>query len=212
MKSFAIRLKELRKEKELTQQELAKKFNISKSSISMYESGDRMPEYETLEAIADFFNVNLDFLVGKSNIRSHPFDDLFQIPNIFPIEKKKFPLLGNVACGEPILAEENFEGYIEAGTDIQADFCLKAKGDSMINARIMEGDIVFIRKQDMVENGEIAAVIIEDEATLKRFYMANDMIQLIAENPAFPPQIYKKEELNGIRILGKAIAFQSDVR
>jgi repressor LexA len=206
--NFAGRLKELRKEAGLTQIELSTKVGISKSSISMYEANSRKPELETLEAIADYFNVNMDFLLGKSDIRNYAET---QIKNIYPIEKKKFPLLGNVACGQPTLATENFEGYIESGSNIRADFCLKAKGDSMVNARILDGDIVFIRKQEMVENGEIAAVLIDDEATLKRFYMSNDLIQLIAENPTIPPMIYKKEQLNGIRILGKAIAFQSDV-
>lgn len=211
MNNFAGRLKELRKSVGLTQLELADKIGISKSSISMYEANSRRPELETLEAIADYFNVNMDYLLGKSDLKSYSEERYSKTLNIYPIEKKKFPLLGNVACGQPIFATDNFEGYIEAGSNIRADFCLKAKGDSMINARILDGDIVFIRKQEMVDNGEIAAVLINDEATLKRFYMNNDMIQLIAENPSIAPQIYKKEELNGIRILGKAIAFQSNV-
>jgi len=213
MASFASRLKELRKEFGLTQLDLSKIINIGKSTVSMYESGKRKPELETLEAIADYFNVNMEYLLGKSEIKNYHEQNLgdLKVSNIYPIEKKKFPLLGNVACGQPTLANENFEGYIESGSNIHADFCLRAKGDSMVNARILDGDIVFIRKQEMVENGEIAAVLIDDEATLKRFYMSNDLVQLIAENPTIPPMIYKKEDLNGIRILGKAIAFQSDV-
>lgn len=99
-------------------------------------------------------------------------------------------------------------------TDIRADFCLRACGDSMINARIYDGDIVFIREQPMVEKGEIAAVIINDEATLKRvyYYPEQNKIILNPENPAYEPFVYVGEELNSIRILGKAIAFQSDVR
>lgn len=213
MASFASRLKELRKEFGLTQLDLSKIINIGKSTVSMYESGKRKPELETLEAIADYFNVNMEYLLGKSEIKNYHEQNLgdLKVSNTYPIEKKKFPLLGNVACGQPTLATENFEGYIESGSNIHADFCLKAKGDSMVNARILDGDIVFIRKQEMVENGEIAAVLIDDEATLKRFYISNDIIQLNAENPSYAPQIYKKEDLNGIRILGKAIAFQSDV-
>ena len=211
MKSFATRLRALRKEKELTQLELADQFNISKSSISMYEARSRMPEYETLEAIADYFKVNLDYLVGKSDIRNYS-EDLYNLANISPIEKKKFPLLESVADGKLIMAEKNFEGYFKVDEDIKADFCLKAKGDSMINVRIMDGDIVFIQKQDIVGNGEIAAVLIEEEVTLKRYYLNDGIIHLIAENPAIPPRIYKKEELSRIRIIGKAIAFQSDVK
>lgn len=101
----------------------------------------------------------------------------------------------------------------DAGTNINADFCLKAKGDSMIGARIQDGDIVFIRKQSIVENGEIAAVIIDNEATLKRVYYEKDKNKLFlqAENPKYPPLSYEGEELDHIRILGKAIVFQSDV-
>ena len=179
----------------------------SYTTIQKWESGDSEPSIAKLSRLAELYKVDLDSLMNKDLSA----EDSDTIPNIYPIEKKKFPLLGNVACGQPTLATENFEGYIESGSNIHADFCLKAKGDSMVNARILDGDIVFIRKQDMVENGEIAAVLIDDEATLKRFYISNDIIQLNAENPSYAPQIYKKEDLNGIRILGKAIAFQSDV-
>ncbi len=112
-----------------------------------------------------------------------------------------------------IYADEDRESYIMAGTDIQADFCLKCKGDSMINARINDGDIVFIRQQNMVNNGEIAAVIIDNEATLKRFYYYKEanLVILKAENPKFKDLEYKDERLNEIRIIGKAVAFQSDV-
>ena len=103
-----------------------------------------------------------------------------------------------------------------AGTDIKADFCLTARGDSMINARILDGDIVFIRKQDMVENGEIAAVVVnnDSEATLKRlfYYREKNLLILKAENAAYEDLVYQGEELNQVHILGKAVAFQSDVR
>ncbi|NBH27626.1 hypothetical protein D3Z60_18050 [Lachnospiraceae bacterium] len=138
------------------------------------------------------------------------------ITNIYPIELKRFPLLGEIACGLPIYANEDRESYIMAGTNIKADFCLKAKGDSMVNARILDGDIVFIKKQNIVENGEIAAVIVnnESEATLKRFfyYAEKSMVILKAENPTYEDMIFTYEELNNFHVLGKAIAFQSDVR
>ena len=138
------------------------------------------------------------------------------ITNIFPIELKKFPLLGEIACGQPIFTNEDRESYILSGTDINADFCLKAKGDSMINARIHDGDVVFIQKQDMVENGEIAAVVVngDSEATLKRFYYYREKAMLILkpENPSYEDLIYSGEELEQVHVLGKAIAFQSDVK
>ena len=122
-------------------------------------------------------------------------------------------MLGDIACGEPIYANEDRESYVLAGTDIDADFCLKAKGDSMIGARIYDGDIVFIKKQNIVDNGEIAAVVIDDEATLKRVYYERDKnrLTLQAENPKYRPLTYEGEELDHIHILGKAIAFQSDI-
>ena len=136
------------------------------------------------------------------------------VDNLFRIETKKFPLLGNIACGEPIMANEEVDLYVEAGDNIQADFCLKAKGDSMIGARIYDGDIVFIRKQPMVEDGEIAAVIIDDEATLKRVYYDQEagVLQLFAENPQYKTMRFSGEELDHIRIIGKAVAFQSDIK
>ncbi len=138
------------------------------------------------------------------------------LSNIFSIELKRFPMLGEIACGKPIFANEDRESYIMAGTDIKADFCLKAKGDSMINARICDGDIVFIRKQDIVDNGEIAAVVInnDNEATLKRFfyYAEKNMVILKSENPAFEDMIFLNDELNNFHVLGKAVAFQSDVK
>ena len=99
------------------------------------------------------------------------------------------------------------------GMDVNADFCLKCKGDSMINARISDGDIVFIRKQDIVANGEIAAIIIEDEATLKRFYYYKDqnMVILKPENSKYEDIVLMGEQLEKVKVLGKAVAFQSDV-
>lgn len=136
--------------------------------------------------------------------------------NVFPIEIHKYPLLGEVACGEPIFMSEERENYGMSGSEIKADFCLKAKGDSMIGARIMDGDIVFIRQQPEVENGEIAAVVInhDSKATLKRFYYYQERATLILkpENPAYEDLIFQNEELNEVHVIGKAIAFQSDVK
>ena len=128
-----------------------------------------------------------------------------------PNQLKRFPLLGEIACGEPIFAQEDRETFLIADAEIAADFCLLARGDSMIGARIYDGDAVFIRSQPMVENGEIAAVIIDDEATLKRVYYDREhaRLQLVPENPAYSPLVYVGEELDNIRILGKAVGFMS---
>ena len=133
--------------------------------------------------------------------------------NIFPLLRKRTPLLGEIACGEPIFCNEGRESYVEAATDVRADFCLKARGDSMIGARILDGDVVFIQRDVELVSGQIYAVAIDDEATLKRVYYdeAAQVLQLLSENPKYPPMIYSGERLAHVHVLGKAIAFQSDV-
>ena len=209
------RIKQIRIRHGYSMSEFAKLIGCSKSAIGMYETGQRKPKYEILESIADTFNVDMNYLLGKSDTeRLENFTLSSQFSNLFPIEKKKIPLLGDIACGKPIYADEDRESYVIAGTNVNADFCLRAKGDSMIGARILDGDIVFIQKADIVNNGEIAAVIIEDEATLKRvyYYPESQKLVLNAENPKHEPLVYVDSELEQIHILGKAVAFQSDVR
>lgn len=201
----------LRKYKNLSQDKLAEELNLSRSLIGMWESGQRKPSYETLELIADFFNVRLDDLSGR-NVNNG--NKLNKISNILPLpQTNKKPRLGVIACGEPILAEENIDDYDEVPEDIKCDFTLLCKGDSMINARINDGDIVYIRQQDEVNNGEIAACLVdgefETEATLKRYFRYDDKIVLQAENPKYPPFVYVNEEMNKVRIIGKAVGFTS---
>lgn len=206
------RIKELRNRMGMSQVEFADKINVSKQTLYKYENDiiTNIPS-DKIEAIAKLLKVSPAYLMGWESETNNP---VRNFDNIFPIQTKSFPLLGEIACGEPIFADEDKESYVATGTDIKADFCLKCKGKSMINARIYEGDIVFIRKQAMVENGEIAAVLIENEATLKRVFYYPDKAKLIlqAENPSFEPLVYIGEEINHIRILGKAIAFQSDIK
>lgn len=220
MRKFKDVLTQLRQERNISQRYLSEQLGLSHGAIGMYENGKREPNYEILESIADYFNVDMNYLLGKTLVRNSyrelgtiNNDDYLTFNNLYPIEKKKFRLLGAVACGEPIYADEDRESYIMAGTNIKADFCLKCQGDSMINARIYDGDIVFIRKQDIVNNGEIAVVLIDDEATLKRFfyYKEKNMVILKPENSKYDDIILVGEELNRVRVLGKAVAFQSDV-
>lgn len=212
-KLLAKRIKLKREELGYTQEDLAKSLGMNKSTIQRYENGNiKKIKLPVVDAIAQTLKVNPSWLVGKTNEETNEIE-ISNIDNIFKIEKKKIPLLGEIACGEPIYADEDRESYVMCGTDIDADFCLKAKGDSMINARIMDGDIVFVKKQPIVDNGEIAVVLIDDEATLKRFYYDKEasIVRLVAENPAYKTMVYSGDELNEIRILGKAVAFQSDV-
>lgn len=121
---------------------------------------------------------------------------------------RQTPLLGRIACGEPILAEENIEDYVDLPKHINADFALECRGDSMIGAGIQDGDVVYIQQQPEVENGQIAAVLVgDDEATLKRFYYDGTTVQLVAENPKFAPMVFTGEDINKVRVIGRAVAF-----
>lgn len=206
------RIKERRIFMGYTQEELGEKLGLQKSAIAKYENG-RVENIKrsVIANMAKVLNCSPSYLMGWDEE-----EKIISLNNAYQIELKCFPLLGEIACGVPTYANENRESYVMAGTDIQADFCLKARGDSMINARIFDGDIVFIRKQDIVNNGEIAAVVVnnDNEATLKRFfyYAEKSMVILKAENPAYEDLIFTNDELDNFHVLGKAVAFQSDVK
>lgn len=129
--------------------------------------------------------------------------------NVIPLHPmRKIPLVGRIACGTPILAEQNIEDYIDLPGHIHADYALTCQGDSMVNAGIRDGDVVYIREQPEVETGQIAAVIVdEEEATLKRFYFDGTNIQLVAENPRIPPMVFPGQEVARVRVLGRAVAY-----
>lgn len=218
MKTTAERIKEGMEIRNLKQTDLVEMTGISKGALSSYISGRYVPKQNNIYLISKALDVSESWLMGNDVPMERQIysSSTVNVSNIYPIELKRFPMLGEIACGKPKYTNEDRESYIMAGTDIKADFCLKAKGDSMINARIHDGDIVFIQKQDTVENGEIAAVIVnnDSEATLKRFfyYQEKSLLILKPENSAYEDQIYQGEELNQVHVLGKAIAFQSDVR
>ena len=201
------KIKALREENNLTLEQVGNAVGVGKSTVRKWENGIiANMRRDKIADLAKVLHTTPAYLMG--------WKEEVELDNLFRIEKRKFPLLGNIACGTPIFANEEKELYVEAGANIHADFCLKAKGDSMIGARIYDGDIVFIRKQEMVDDGEIAAVLIGDEATLKRvqYNPEENELLLFAENPKYKTMRYSGEELNHIRILGKAVAFQSDIR
>lgn len=208
MSSFGDMLGYLRKREKLSQSELAKKIGISRSAIGMYEAGEREPSFEILEALADIFNVNMDTLLGKTyGINSLPVEML-------PLPKmKEWTVLGATACGTP-LHRETYDETVMAPEDIKADVVFRCVGDSMINARIFDGDAVFIRLQPSVENGQIAVVRLDDEYTLKRVYMGDGYVELRAENPTFPTIILRGAELEAknFAVVGLAVTFLSRVR
>lgn len=213
---MAKRIKDLRTSQGMTLEQVAEKVGVGKSTVRKWETGlIANMRRDKIAALADALNTSPMYLMGWSDeINPLPKLDISKFDNIFPINLKKVPLLGEIACGKPIFANEDRESYVLAGSDIHADFCLRAKGDSMVNARILDGDIVFIRKQDMVDNGEIAAVAIGDDVTLKRvvYYPEQNLLILKAENSKYQDMIYAQDQLDQVYILGKAIAFQSDVK
>lgn len=213
---FGENLKKLREEKCISQEELAEAIGVSKSTIGMYEQGKRTPNNrrDILRKLADYFYVSIDYLLGYDAQQAALTENDRARLGIRPVSARKIRMLGKISCGEPMMCDEEYETFVDAIDGIQADFCLAARGDSMINARIFDGDIVFIREQESVENGEIAAIIVNDnEITLKRFYYHPDRSQVILqpENPVYKPMVYNGEELNHIRVLGKAVAFTSKI-
>lgn len=216
MATTSERLKQLLDEKGISQAELAKRTGINKGALSSYISGRYKPKQNNTFLLAKALDVNEAWLMGadvsRERIGASP-SNIPSYPNVHPLGTRCLPILGSVACGEPIFMAEEKEFYVDSTTDVHADFVLIAKGDSMTGARIYDGDIVFIRQQPEVENGEIAVVAIDDEATLKRFYKySDDLIVLRAENPDYKDMVYTPEDHKDVRVLGKAVAFQSDVR
>lgn len=188
---------------------MCKESGVKLQSLTELKSGRaKSLSSANISKIASYFGVSSDYILDSND------SALATYGNIFSIKTKKVPLLGDIACGEPIYAEEQHGEYVLAADGLNADFCLRAKGDSMIGARIFDGDIVFCERCDTVDNGQVAVVIIEDEATLKRvyYYPESGKLVLNPENPAYEPLVYLGEELNQIRILGRAVAYQSYIR
>ncbi len=209
MSEIYNRIRARRIELGLTVEELAQKMGYKdKSSISKIENGKAdIPQSKVL-AFAKALETTTAYLIGADNTSS-------ALPsNIIPLPKTKstVPLIGTIACGTPILAEQNVESLLPLPEFVHADFALRCKGDSMVDARILDGDFVYIRQQPDVENGEIAAVLIEDEATLKRVYRTDGQLVLQPANTQYVPLVYTGAALDHVRILGKAVYFVSAVK
>ncbi len=206
MNDFRSRLANAMAERNIKAAELSRRTGISKPRLSQYTNGVYVPKADAICAIAHALGVSEAYLLGKSDSMrlSHTSDARF----------RSLPLLGEIACGIPVFANEEDGGSVITDRDTDADFCLIAKGDSMKDARICNGDTVFIKKTDVVNNGEIAAVIINDEATLKRvyYYPEKEKLVLIPENASYEPLVYEGAELEKIRVIGKAVAFKSSIK
>lgn len=211
MSEISTRLKDLIDRKRLSYRELAELTKIPKAALQRYATGatEKIP-LPRIEALAKVLGTTSAYLIGWSDQEDAASGAMSAI---IPMPKTtRIPLVGTIACGTPILAQENIESDVDLPEHIHADFALRCKGDSMINARIYDGDLVYIRQQETVENGEIAAVLIGDEATLKRVRIFPDHIALEPENPQYRPLVYWEQEMNAVRILGLAVAFTSIVR
>lgn len=198
------RIKKRREQIGLTQVALADMIGESKQTIYKYETGivTNIPS-DKIELIAKALRVQPEWIMGWTDTESTEIPPGFEPPP----KMRKVPLIGEIACGEPILAEQNIEDYLDVPEEVHCDFLLRCKGDSMIDAGIQSGDVVFVRIQEAVENGEIAAVRIGDEATLKRVYWDGDTLMLMPANNAYAPKSFRGEELNDVHIEGKAIGF-----
>lgn len=212
------RLKIALKNKNMKQSVLAYRLGVDRSYITNYISGRYSPKTDILHKMAEILNVSPAWLLGY-DVPMHEDDTRFENNSsleeygLRPVRLKRFPMLGEIACGQPIFANEEHESYIDASANIEADFCLTARGDSMIGVRINDGDIVFIKKQSIVRNGEIAAVIIDDEATLKTwfYYPEKQKLVLTPANQNYEPLVYVGSELETITCLGKAVCFMSKI-
>lgn len=203
------RIKSRRKELEVSAEKIAEAIGVSPATIYRYENGDieKVPG-EVLLPIAKVLRTTPAYLMGWEDT-----PDNSAIAGIEPMPSfTRKPRLGVIACGTPILAEQNIETYDEVPDFIHCDFTLTCKGDSMINARIYDGDIVYIREQPDVENGQIAAIRIDNEATLKRVYKSAGQVILQPENPAYAPMVYQGEQLSDLHIIGLVVAFTSMAR
>ena len=206
MIDFKTRLASAMAEKNMRAAELSRRTGISKPRLSQYLSGVYVPKADAICAMAQALNVSESYLLGTSDS-----------PSVAEIKNTNFkflPVIGEIACGAPIFANEEDGDMVVTDAETDADFCLIAKGDSMKDARICNGDTVFIKKSDTVNNGEIAAVIINDEATLKRvyYYPESEKLMLIPENSSYEPLVFVGRDLEKIHIIGRAVAFKSDIR
>lgn len=194
---------------------LATETGINKNTIyGILKRDNKKVDLSILERISDNLGVPIDYFFDADKVTGEDETScIFSYPDILPIGKQRLPVLGSVSCGEPQYAEEELEFYIQNTTHINADFILRARGDSMIGARIYDGDLIFVRKQPDVDDGQIAVVIIDDETLLKRVYKLRDgRRELRAENPKYRPiMVGGRDETRTVQILGRAVALQTDV-
>ena len=198
MNTLGERMRILRAGRGLTQQAVAEALGVSRSAVAMWEKDEREPNLETLAQLAKLLDVPLTALVEREEA---------PLPkNVRPVRARRIPLLGAIAAGEPIFAEEEHETYVDVGDSVRADFALEVHGRSM-EPVYRDGDVVYIRSQNDVLDGQVAAVVIDDSATLKRVYHLPIGVQLMPINPAFAPMLFTRDNSDSVRILGLAVGY-----
>ena len=204
-------IKRLMRDNQIDRKTLSENLDVKYTTLSDWINAVTYPRIDKIEKMARYFNVTKSDLIEPYQLQS-PNPDLskYGIISLENRRTKKIPILGEIACGVPIYAEETYNDYIEVDEDIKVDFALRTKGDSMIGDNIVDGDVVLVKKVSMVEPHEIAVVIINDEATLKRvkYDRAKDIVMLEASNPNVPTKLYSGSELEQINILGKVVLLQ----
>ena len=210
MVTVGDRIRQVRQEQDVTQQELADYIGISKQAVYKYENNivTNIPT-DKVDAIAKRLKVSPAYLMGWEEQPTPKPTSPAPIPPGFESmpKMKKIPLIGSIACGEPITAEQNIEKMVDVPESIRCDFSLTCHGDSMVDAGIHDKDVVYIRTQPEVENGEIAAVRIDGEATLKRVYYNPGTLTLMPANPAYAPMVYTGSQLEEVHIEGKVVGW-----
>ena len=206
MSTIGSRIRNRREELGLSQEELGKRLGYkSRSSINKIELDQRNLTQSKIKAIADALGTTPAYIMGWEEQPASPAPIP---PGFIPMPPmRKVPLVGSIACGTPILAQQNIDGSVDAPEDIRCDFALRCKGDSMIDAGIHDGDAVYIRIQPTVENGEIAAVRIGEEATLKRVYYDGTTLTLMPANASFAPMVYTGPQLDDVHIEGRVVGW-----
>ena len=206
MSIFSERLTEAMKLRGKKQVELVRLTGIGKSSISTYLSGEYEPKQSNAYKLASALNVNPAWLMGQDVPMTPEPTPRLPHPDLLPVRRRRIRILGAIAAGQPIYADEERDSYVAVDGDMECDFALRVTGDSM-SPRLLDGDTVFFRDQDDVCDGQIAAVIIDDSATLKHVYHLPNGIQLVSENPKYPPMIFDAQNSTYARILGLAVGY-----
>ena len=203
-KRISKNIKYLRELKRMTQDDVARAIGASDKAVSAWERGEREPRMGYVQKLADLFEIEMETLMD-----GYPMDMVnSDLPsNIVPIHRRRIPVLGNVAAGQPIWADEEHDEYVDDDESTGADFALRVKGDSM-SPLIEDGDFVYVRRSSDVRNGQIAVVLDGDSATLKYFYVTPGGITLASHNPAYPPMVYAGEQAKELQIEGLAVAFK----